>query len=376
MNKFIPVNEPLLNGNEKKYLNECIDTGWISSEGPFIKRFEEEFAAKVGRRYAVAVSNGTVAIDAAIISLGIEAGDEVILPTFTIISCIAQIIRIGAIPILVDCDPLTWNMNVSQIEYKISSNTKAIMVVHIYGLPVDVFPVLALAKKYNLKVIEDAAEMHGQTYMNQPCGSFGDISTFSFYPNKHITTGEGGMIVTDDEAMFERCRSLRNLCFQPQKRFVHEELGWNLRMTNLQAALGVAQLERLDEFVARKRAMGQLYFELLSDIQNLIQLPLLKTSFAKNIYWVYGIVLNQNIPFNAEFVMRKMMEFGVGTRPFFYPMHLQPVFVNQGLFKGEQYPVSERIAERGFYLPSGMALTEQEIISTATILKKVLNENI
>jgi perosamine synthetase len=186
----------------------------------------------------------------------------------------------------------------------------------------------------------------------------------------------GGKIVTDDEAMFERCRSLRNLCFQPQKRFVHEELGWNLRMTNLQAALGVAQLERLDEFVARKRAMGQLYFELLSDIKNLIQLPLLKTSFAENIYWVYGIVLNQNIPFNADFVMRKMAEFGVGTRPFFYPMHLQPVFVKHGLFKGEQYPVSERVAERGFYLPSGMALTEPEIISSATILKKVLNENI
>jgi perosamine synthetase len=260
----IPVNEPLLNGNEKKYLNQCIDTGWISSEGPFVEQLEQKFAARVGRKYGIAVSNGSVALDAAVAALEIGKGDEVILPTFTIISCAAAIVRAGAIPVVVDCDRNTWNMDVSQIEAKITSRTKAIMVVHIYGLPVDMEPVLALADKYGLYVIEDAAEVHGQTYKGIPCGSFGNISTFSFYPNKHITTGEGGMLLTDDEQLAQRCRSLRNLCFQPQKRFVHEELGWNMRMSNLQAAIGVAQLERLDEFIARKRRMGQVYTELLA----------------------------------------------------------------------------------------------------------------
>lgn len=376
MSKFIPVNEPLLNGNEKKYLNECIDTGWISSEGPFIKRFEQEFAARVGRKFAVAVSNGTVAIDAAITALDIKVGDEVILPTFTIISCISQIVRVGAKPVLIDCNPLTWNMDVDQIESKITPKTKAIMIVHIYGLPVDVAPLLILAKKYNLRVIEDAAEMHGQTYNGKPCGSFGDISTFSFYPNKHVTTGEGGMIVTDDESLYRRCQSLRNLCFQPHKRFVHEEIGWNLRMTNLQAAIGTAQLERLDEFVSRKRAMGKLYTELLCDMHDVIQLPLAETNFAQNIYWVYGVILKDNAPFDAEFAMKELGARGVGTRPFFYPMHLQPVFKRQGLFKDEIYPVAERIAQRGFYLPSGIALTEEDTVTSANNLKKVLMENV
>jgi perosamine synthetase len=280
--KSIPVNEPLLDGNEKKYLLECIETGWISSEGAFVNQFEEQFAAKVGRKYGVAVSNGTAALDLAVVALKIGKGDEVILPTFTIISCAAAIVRSGAVPVVVDCDPITWNMDVSQIETKITSKTKAIMIVHIYGLPVDLDPLLAIAHKYGLKIIEDAAEMHGQTYKDLPCGSFGDISTFSFYPNKHITTGEGGMLVTDNAQIAEHCRSLRNLCFQPQKRFVHEELGWNFRMTNLQAAIGVAQLERIDEFVVRKRAMGGKYTELLANIPGL-QLPLAKTEYANNI---------------------------------------------------------------------------------------------
>lgn len=225
MNKFIPVNTPLLDGNEKKYLLECIESGWISSEGPFVEEFEKKFAARVNRRYGIAVTNGTAAIDAAVEALGIGQGDEVIMPAFTIISCVTQIARSGAIPVLVDSCAETWNMNISQIADKITSRTKAILVPHIYGLPVDINPILALANTYGLKVIEDAAEMHGQTYYDRPCGSFGDISTFSFYPNKHLTTGEGGMIVTDDEALAESCRSLRNLCFQPKNRFVHERLG-------------------------------------------------------------------------------------------------------------------------------------------------------
>jgi perosamine synthetase len=371
---FVPVNEPLLNGNEKKYLNECIDTGWISSEGPFIKRFEEGIASMAGRKYAVAVSNGTVAIDAAVTALGIGRYDEVIMPAFTIISCITQIIRLGAKPVLVDCDPFTWNMDVGRIESKITSKTKAIMIVHIYGLPVDVDPVLVLAEKYGLKVIEDAAEMHGQTYKGRPCGSFGDISTFSFYANKHITTGEGGMIVTDDEVLFEKCQSYRNLCFQPQRRFVHEELGWNMRMTNLQAALGVAQLEGLDQFVARKRAMGKCYTERFSDLQKYVQLPLEKTEYAENIYWAYGMVLKDIAPFGADVAMKKLGDWGVGTRPFFYPMHKQPVFQKMGLFVDECYPVAEWLADKGFYIPSGMALSEDQMEKVVGRIKRMFDE--
>lgn len=371
MSGFIPVNEPLLDGDEKKYLLECIETGWISSEGPFIKQFEEKFAARVGRKHGIAVTNGTAAIDAAVDALGIGSGDEVILPAFTIISCITQIVRSGAIPVLVDSDPITWNMDVSQIEAKITPRTKAIMIVHIYGLPVDVDPVLALAKKYGLKVIEDAAEMHGQTYKGKTCGSFGDISTFSFYPNKHITTGEGGMIVTDDDELAETCRSLRNLCFNPKKRFVHERLGWNLRMTNMQAALGLAQLDRLDEFVVRKRAMGERYTELLSDVPD-IQLPLSRTDYADNIYWVFGVMLGESHGFDAEEAMRRLAAKGIGSRPFFCPMSQQPVLQKMGLFRGEQYPVAERLYRQGFYVPSGMALDYSQIERCASVLREVL----
>jgi perosamine synthetase len=370
---MIPVNEPLLNGNEKKYLNECIDTGWISSEGPFVKQLEDNLASRVGRKYGIAVCNGSVALEVAIAALGIKEGDEVILPTFTIISCGAAIVRAGATPVVIDSDPVTWNIDIKQIEAKITPKTKAIMVVHVYGLPVDLNPILALAKQYNLFIIEDAAEMHGQIYYDRPCGSFGEISTFSFYPNKHVTTGEGGMVLTDDLDLAEKCRSLRNLCFQPQKRFVHEELGWNFRMSNLQAAVGVAQLERLDEFVQRKRQMGQYYTELLSDIAE-IQLPLAKTDYADNIYWVYGIVLNPDIPCDAVEIMNRFKEYKIGTRPFFWGMHEQPVFQKMGLFNEESCPVAENLARRGFYLPSGLGLTNEQIEQVSDIFHKIIKE--
>ena len=368
---LIPVNEPLLDGNEQKYLAECITTGWISSEGPFVKRFEAQFAARVDRKYGIAVSNGSGALDIAIAALGIGRDDEVILPTFTIISCAAAIVRAGATPVVVDADPMTWNMHISQLEAKITPRTKAIMVVHIYGLPVDMDEISRLAAKYGLLVIEDAAEMHGQTYRDRPCGSFGDLSTFSFYANKHITTGEGGMLVTDEPEIAERCRSLRNLCFEPQQRFVHQELGWNLRMSNLHAAVGVAQLERLDEFVARKRAMGRRYTELLADIPG-IELPLAQTDYAENIYWVYGIVLRAEVPFDAKVVMQKLAAAQIGTRPFFWCMHEQPIFAKMGLFAGASCPVAERLARRGFYLPSGIALTESQIDRVSSSLREIL----
>lgn len=376
---MIPVNEPLLNGNEKKYLAECIDTGWISSEGPFVSRFEQSIAARVSKKHGIAVSNGSVALDVAVASLGIGKGDEVIIPTFTIISCAAAVVRAGAVPVLIDSDPITWNMDVEKLKIKLedeidrkgNKKIKAIMVVHIYGLPVDMDPILELAEKYHLLIIEDAAEMLGQTYKGRPCGCFGDISTMSFYPNKHVTTGEGGMVLANNDTLAEKCRSLRNLCFQAKKRFIHEELGWNFRMTNLQAAVGIAQMEQLDMFVAKKRKMGQKYTEILADIKS-IDLPVQKTDYAENIYWVYGIVLKEDFPFDAEETMKRLGEKGIGTRPFFWPMHEQPVFKKMGLFKEESYPVAERISRNGFYIPSGLALTDEQMETVAKVLHEVL----
>lgn len=373
MTNFIPVNEPLLNGNEKKYLSECIDSGWISSEGPFVARFEENFAKYIGRKYAISVSNGTAAIDISIAAIDIEEGDEVIMPDFTIISCIHQIIRAKAIPVLIDCDRATWNMRVDDIEAKITSKTKAIMVVHIYGLPVDMNPVLDIAKKYNLKIIEDAAEVHGQTYFNKKCGTFGDLSTFSFYPNKHITTGEGGMVLTDNKALAERLRSLRNLCFNNKNRFVHEELGWNMRLTNMQAALGVAQLEQIETFIEKKRYIGNSYNHLLDSI-SCFEKPLVETVYAKNIYWVYGLVIKEGFDTTASEVIKELGALGIGTRPFFYPMHKQPALIKKDLFNDEEYLNSSYIAQKGFYIPSGLGINDEKIEIVADKIKVVVKK--
>jgi perosamine synthetase len=372
MDEYIPVNQPDLDGNEKKYLTECIDSGWISSEGPFVREFEEKFSRRVGRKFGIAVSNGSVALDLAVMSLGLEPGSEVIMPAFTIISCAAAIIHAGLTPVLVDADPNTWNMDPSRIEEKITAKTKALMVVHIYGLPSDMSPILEIAEMHGLKIIEDAAEMHGQTYRGLPCGSFGEVSTFSFYPNKHITTGEGGMIVTDDSKIAEWCRSLRNLCFQPKRRFVHEELGYNYRFTNLQAALGLAQLERLDEFVVRKREMGRVYSEHFSDLKQ-IEIPPSKTDYAENIYWIFGMVLSNQVAFDAEEAMLRLTQLNVGTRPFFWGMHEQPVFKKMGLFGNEHYPVTEKISRKGFYIPSGLSLTVEQQFRVVEAVKKIFS---
>lgn len=374
--KFISVNEPLLDGNEKKYLIECIDTGWISSEGPFVKQLEQGLASYVGRKYGIAVCNGSVALDLVVEALQLETGDEVIMPTFTIISCAAALVRKGIKPVLVDSEADTWNMNVSQIEEKITGKTKAIMVVHLYGLPVDMDPVLEIAEKYGLFVIEDGAEAHGLDYKGKKCGSFGTITAMSFYPNKHITTGEGGIVMTDDAELAERCCSFRNLCHKPGHRFVHEELGYNFRMSNIQAALGVAQLERIEEHLSLKRRMGAFYQSALSQCQNL-QLPVQKTEYAENLYWVFGLVIGKDIEYSARDAMERLASQGIGCRPFFYPMHLQPVFQKMGLFTDEKYPVAEWIAEKGFYIPSGLSLTEEQmqyIAENVIELDKQLNE--
>ncbi|MDJ0927410.1 MAG: DegT/DnrJ/EryC1/StrS family aminotransferase [Gammaproteobacteria bacterium] len=369
---FIPVNEPVLNGNEGRYLQECIDTGWISSEGPFVTRLEQDMARLTNRRHGIAVANGTAALDVAVAALGIGPGDEVILPTFTIISCASAVVRAGATPVLVDCDPHTWNMTAASVAARVTDRTRAIMVVHIYGLPVDMQPLLALAEQHGLQVIEDAAETIGQTCRGDPCGGFGDISTFSFYPNKHVTTGEGGMVLANDQALAERCRSLRNLCFQPGKRFLHEELGWNYRLSNLQAAVGVAQIEQLEQHVQRKRQIGARYHELLRAVPGL-QLPVAATPYADNVYWVYGVVLDERTGMDAVAAMKALAEKGIGTRPFFWPMHEQPVFHDRGLFLEEHFPVAERLARQGFYLPSGLALTDAQIDRAANTLRELLS---
>jgi perosamine synthetase len=367
---MIPVNTPLLSGNELKYLTECINTGWISSEGPFVSDFENKFSEYIGMDYGIAVSNGSAALDIAIKSLGITNGDEVIMPTFTIISPAQSVVNVGAVPVLIDCDPNTWNLDVTQIESKITIKTKAILVVHIYGLPVDMNPVLELCKKYNLLLIEDAAEVHGQTYNGKLCGSFGDISIFSFYPNKHITTGEGGMILTNHIDFAEKCKKYRNLCFDPNgRRFVHHEIGWNYRMTNIQAALGLAQLENIEYHIKRKREIGVMYKNGLLNLSN-IQQPIHKTSFAENIYWVYGLIAqNEEI---ANKIVDKLTKNGIGTRPFFWCMHEQPVFINKGYFLNEKYPNAEKIARCGFYIPSGLGLTNDDVGQVISTIDEIL----
>jgi perosamine synthetase len=370
--RFIPVSEPSLGEAERDALARCIESGWISSEGPEVERFEQEMAAFAGRQHGIAVSSGTAALDVAVAALAIGPGDEVILPSFTIISCVLQVVRSGATPVFIDADPATWNIDVSLVAERITPQTRAMIIPHIYGLPADLAPLIELAEAQGIDLIEDAAEAHGLEYQGRPCGSFGTLSTFSFYPNKLITTGEGGMIVTDDAALAERCRSLRNLAFAPGRRFVHHELGWNYRMTNLQAALGLVQLSRAGELLRQKRAIGVAYRTLLEGLSG-IQLPLEAAHGSNNVYWVFGLVLNDEADRDASTVIRQLGTAGIGARPFFYPLHLQPAIRSQGFGRTDVMPVTERIAEMGLYLPSSPNLTHDEIAAVANALQEVLS---
>ena len=349
-------------------------SGWVSSAGPFLKEFEEAWAAYCGRREGVAVANGTVALETAVAALGLEPGDEVIMPTFTIVSCALAVLYAGAVPVLVDADPVTWTMDVAAAEERVGPRTRAIMPVHVYGHPARMEPLLAVAARHDLAVVEDAAEAHGAECVVdgdwRRCGSLGDASCFSFYANKLITTGEGGMVVTDDPALAERVRSLRNLSFEPGRRFYHRELGHNYRLTNLQAALGVAQLERMDEIVARKRAMAAAYAERLGGL-DLLTLPP-EEPWARSVYWMYGVVVADEAGLDAEELAGRLKEHAVETRPFFLGMHEQPALLERGLFAGERYPVAERLARNGLYLPSGLALTEDQIDRVCLALREAL----
>lgn len=374
---MIPVSEPLLDGNEKRYLAECIESGWVSSEGPFVGRFEKAFASFVGRSHGIAVCNGTAALETGLYALGVGPGDEVVMPSFTIISCALAAIRLGAKPVLVDIDPTNWCMDTRAVTDRISSRTKVVMPVHIYGHPVDMDPLLQLRNIHGFKLLEDAAEVHGATYFSKylggrwvKCGAVGDAAATSFYANKIVTTGEGGMVLADDEAIAERARSYRNLCFHPRERFRHADLGYNFRMTNLQAAVGLAQVERLDEFIQIKIRLADCYRRLIEAIPGVRFMPV--KSWAKSVYWMYAVELDAGLGLDAKTVMDRLQARGVGTRPFFMGLHEQPALKKLGLFAGESYPHTEKAHRLGFYLPSGMKLSEAAIDQVVAALKDSL----
>ena len=372
--KFIPVNIPKLFNQEKINVKKCLTSGWISSEGKYVKKFEEDFSKYNNRNYGVAVSSGTGALEIALKSFNLKKGDEVIIPTFSIISTALCVVKLGLKPILVDSDLMTWNMDIEQVIKKISKKTKAIIITHIYGFPVNMNKVLRLAKKKNIKIIEDAAEMIGQTYYKKKCGSFGDISTFSFYANKHITTGEGGMILTNDKKIYEKCKSLRNLCFgSGDHRFNHNDIGWNYRMTNLQAAVGCGQLKSISKIIRRKREIGRRYISILRNNKKIYIQPY-KLNYAENIFWVFGVLLKKNVNISRDLIIKKLYNKNIQTRTFFFPMHKQNIFKKMKLFpKNQKFVNAEYLSKNGFYLPSGLGIKNSDIDKVGKTLIKILD---
>ena len=376
-NKFIPVNVPRIFKDEKSNVKDCLDTGWISSEGSYVKKFESKFGKYNKRRYAIAVSSGTAALEIAIKSLNLKKGDEIIIPTFSIISTALCVIKFGLKPVLVDSNLSTWNMDVDEVIKKITTRTKAIIVTHIYGFPVDMSKILKIARKKRIRIVEDAAEMIGQTYYNKKCGSFGDISTFSFYANKHVTTGEGGMILTNEKKLYQKCKSLRNLCFgEGINRFDHDDIGWNYRMTNLQAAVGCGQLKNISWIIKRKREIGKRYISLLKKSKKIYIQPY-KKKYSKNIFWVYGVLLKKGIGISRDEVVKKLMSRNIQTRNFFFPMHRQTIFKKTKLFlKNTRFNNADFLSKNGFYLPSGLGIRNSEIDYVGKTLLEVLENNI
>tara|TARA_Y100000310_G_C20695437_1_gene825362 strand:- start:1071 stop:2186 length:1116 start_codon:yes stop_codon:yes gene_type:complete len=369
---MIPVCKPFLCGNEKKYVDEALDTNWISSAGKFIDQFEEKFAAYCGSTYGVSCSSGLGALHLACVALGLGKGDEVIVPTFTMAATINAIIFTGATPVFVDADKETWCIDVSKISEKVNSNTKAIMVVHVYGHACEMDKVMEIASEKGLKVIEDAAEAHGGEYKGKKCGSIGDIGCFSFYANKILTTGEGGMCVTNDEKLADEMKKLRNHAFE-HPRFIHKQVGFNYRLTNIQAGIGVAQVENASKLVEARRSLGERYGKVLSGLP--LILPVEKEG-VKNVYWMYGVVLDDSVKKSKEEVMEQLKEKGVDTRSFFIPMHKQPVYVEKTVENAPdcsgEYPIAEWLGDRGFYLPSSSDITDEEIETVGKALKDVL----
>lgn len=362
--RFIHLAEPDLTGNEKKYLQDCLETGWISGSGNYVEAFENGFAEFCGAAYGVAIVNGTAALHIALLALGIEPGDEVIVPDLTYIASANAVTYCGARPVFADVDPATWTLNPTDVARKLSPRTRAIMPVHLYGHPVDMDPILELAQAHNLYIVEDAAEAHGAEYKGRRTGTLGDVGVFSFYGNKIITTGEGGMLVTNDSSLASKARLLKGQGMDPQHRYWFPIIGYNYRMTNMQAAIGLAQLERIEWFIERRREVARWYDAAFSS------LPVLKPieeTWAKNSYWLYSICVNKEI--DRDLLMNHLLERGVETRPFFYPMHDMPPY--REAIHGA-LPVSSRLAAQGLSLPSSANLTQEDVAYIAQVLQESL----
>lgn len=369
--EFIPVCEPMLAGNELKYVTEAVSTGWISSSGKFVSEFEKQFAAYCGCEYGVAVCNGTIALHLALVAAGIGKGDEVILPAFTMIASAYAVCYTGAMPVFVDADRDTWNIDVKKIEKKITSRTKAIMPVHIFGKMCDMDAICALAKKYDLKIIEDAAEAHGAMYHGRKAGSFSDIAGFSFFANKNITTGEGGMVVTNDKAIYDRARYFKNVCFplDGPRNYQHDDIGYNYRMSNIVAAIGLAQVEKADDYREMRIHNHQLYKKYLADVPGII----FQSEPGKDcldVCWMNTIVVNPSeYGHTKDELIVHLKENGIDTRLLFTGMHKQKAMMDYGCDCLGEYPVCEWLTENGFYLPSGSGLTEGEIMFICKCIK-------
>lgn len=355
--RIIPVCEPYLAGNELKYVMDCVQSNWISSAGKYIPLFEETFARCCGTRYGVACTSGTTALHLALATLGVGTGDEVIVPTFTMIATANAVTYCGAKPVFVDSEAETWNMDPARIEEKITPRTKVIMPIHTYGHPADMDAINEIARRHSLYVVEDAAEAHGAEYKGQRCGSLSDVACFSFYANKVITTGEGGMLTTDNEELARIARNLRDHAFSEERHFWHKYLGYNYRMTNLQAAIGVAQTERFDELVECRRRNAYYYSSLFKEVPGLTLPP--EKPWAKSVFWMYGILVEDEFGISRDELRRRLAQRGIETRTFFIPIHIQPIYYRE--HGQERFPVAEELCRKGMYLPSASSLTRQEM---------------
>lgn len=362
----IHIANPVLNGNEKKYVDDCINSGWISSVGSYIQKFEEKFAKFVGTKYAASCSNGTVALHLPLLAYGLKPGDEVIVPTLTYIATANAVKYCGGTPVFVDSEKETWNIDPAKIEGKITKKTKGIIVVHLYGHPVDMDPIMKIAKKYKLFVIEDAAEAHGATYKGKMVGSIGDVGVFSFFGNKIITTGEGGMVVTNDKKLDAKMRLFKGQGQDPNRRYWFIEVGYNYRMTNIQAAIGLAQLENVKWHMNMRKKIAKWYYKHLSSLSEYIELPIQK-NWASHSYWMYSILLKDSVKIRRDKFMELLTADGIETRPVFYPMHVMPPYLNKKL----KFPVAEGISQRAINIPSHALLKESNIMFISSCIKKV-----
>jgi len=352
----IPISAPRFIGNESKYVQECIDSTWVSSIGRFIPLFEDGFARFCNVPHAIATNNGTSALHLALLGCNVKAGDEVIVPTLTFVATANAVAYCGAKPVFVDSEPRTMNLDPSLLEAKITPKTRAIIVVHLYGHPADMDPILAIARRHNLFVIEDAAEAHGALYRGQIVGGLGDVGTFSFFGNKIITTGEGGMVTTRDPAKAALVRTYRGQGMQPDRRYWFPVIGYNYRMTNIQAALGLAQLEQIDVYMAHHRTVASWYAHYLSPIADLLALPI-EEAWCRHAYWLYTVILNPAVSTDRDEMMRQLAAVGIETRPVFYPMHVMPPYFEVD----GHYPVADRLGARGLSLPTHIGLTEADV---------------